>query len=62
MKTAIMLDAKPVKKRRYKLAHKYKDIVEKEIENTLEVEIIYPIDQSEWAIPMVVQPNKHDPK
>ena len=23
--------------------------------------IIYPIDQSEWAIPMVVQPMKHDP-
>ena len=24
--------------------------------------IIYPIDQSEWASPMVVQPKKHDPK
>ena len=23
--------------------------------------IIYPIDQSKWASPMVVQPNKHDP-
>ena len=23
--------------------------------------IIYPIDQSEWASPMVVQPKKHDP-
>ena len=25
------------------------------------VGIIYPIDQSEWASPMVVQPKKHDP-
>ena len=23
--------------------------------------IIYPIDQSKWASPMVVQPKKHDP-
>ena len=27
----------------------------------LAVGIIYPIDQSEWASPMVVQPKKHDP-
>ena len=24
--------------------------------------IIYHVDQSEWASPMVVQPKKHDPK
>ena len=24
--------------------------------------IIYPVDQSEWVSPMVVQPKKHDPK
>ena len=24
--------------------------------------IIYPVDQSEWASPMVMQPKKHDPK
>ena len=28
----------------------------------LTIGIIYPINQSEWAIPMVVQPKKHDPK
>ena len=28
----------------------------------LPVGIIYPIDQSEWEIPMVVQPKKNDPK
>ena len=28
----------------------------------LKTRIIYPIDQSEWERPMVVQPKKHDPK
>ena len=38
-------DVWPVKKRPYKLAHKYKEIVKKEIDNMLEAGIIYPIDQ-----------------
>ena len=54
-------DVRPVKKRPYKLAHKYKEIVKKEIDNMLAAGIIYTIDQSEWASPMVVQPKKHDP-
>ena len=49
-----------MKKRPYNLAHKYKDIVKKDIDNMLAAEIIYPIDQSEWASPMVFQPKKHD--
>lgn len=28
----------------------------------LAASIIYPVDQSEWASPMVFQPKKHDPK
>ena len=60
MKIDIKPDVRPVKKRSYKLAHKYKEIVKKEIDNMLEAGIIYPIDQSEWASPMVVQPKKHD--
>ena len=62
MKIDLLLDATPVKKRSYKLAHKYKEIVKTEIDNMLTIGIIYPIDQSEWASPMVVQPKKHDPK
>ena len=27
----------------------------------LAIGIIYPIDQSEWESPMVIQPKKHDP-
>ena len=60
MKIDIKLDARLTKKRPYKLAHKYKEIVKKEIDNMLTARIIYPIDQSKWAIPMVVQLKKHD--
>ena len=51
------IDVRAVKKMPYKLAHKYKEIVKKEIDNKLVAGIIYPIDQSEWESPMVVQPN-----
>ena len=61
MKIDIKPDVRSVKKRPYKLAHKYKEIVKKEIDNMLVAGIIYHIDQPEWAIPMVVQPKKHDP-
>ena len=46
MKISIKPDVQPVKKRPHKLAHKYKEIVKKEIDNMLAVGIIYPIDQS----------------
>lgn len=62
MKIDLLPDAKPIKKRPYKLAHKYKDIVKKEIYNMLKASIIYLVDQSEWDIPVVIQPKKHDPK
>ena len=61
MNIDIKPDIWPVKKIPYKLSHKYKEIVEKEIDNMLAAGIIYPIDQSEWEIPMVLQPKKHDP-
>ena len=35
--------------------------MKKEIENMLAARIIYPINQSKWEIPMVVQPKNHDP-
>ena len=55
MKIDIKLDARQIKKRSYKLVHKYKKIVKKEIDNMLATGIIYPIDQLEFEIPMVVQ-------
>ena len=54
IKIDIKTDARPIKKRSYKLAHKYKEIVKKETDNMLAAGIIYPIDQLEWEIPMVV--------
>ena len=45
MKIDLLLEAILVKKRPYKLAHKYKDIVKTEIDNMLAVGIIYPVDQ-----------------
>ena len=60
MKINTKPDVQPVKKRPYKLAHKYKEIVKKEIDNMLAASIIYPIDQSEWASPMVFQPKERD--
>ena len=62
MKIDLLPKATPIKKRPYKLAHKYKEIVKKKIDDMLTSGIIYPIDQSEWESPMVVQPKKHDPK
>ena len=62
IKIDLLPDAKMVRKRPYKLAHKYKDIVKKEIEAMLAAGIIYPVDQSERASPMIVEPKKHDPK
>ena len=44
MNIDIKTDARPVKKRPYKLAHKYKEIVKKEIDNMVAVGIIYLID------------------
>ena len=62
MKIYIKPDTRPVKiKRPYMLAHKYKEIVKKEIDNMLTARIIYPIDRSEWASQMFVQPKKHNP-
>ena len=62
MKIELLLDPKPVKKSSYKLAHRYTDIVKNEIDNMLKVGIIYLVDQSKWASPMVIQPKQHDPK
>lgn len=45
MKINLIPKAKPIKKRPYKLAHKYKHIVKTKFDNMLTVGIIYPVDQ-----------------
>jgi hypothetical protein len=51
MKIELLPGAKPIKKRPYKLAHKYKPIIQKEIKAMLTANIIYPIDKLEWESP-----------
>ena len=62
MKIDLLPKATPIKKRPYKLSHKYKEIVKTKIDNMFTIGIIYPVDQSEWESPIVVQPKKNDPK
>jgi len=62
MKIELIHGEKPIKKWPYKLVHKYKSIVQKEIDGMVETDIIDPIDKEKWASPMVVQSKKHDPK
>ena len=54
MKIKLILGKKPIKKRPYKLAHKYKSFIQNEIKGILQEGIIYSIDKAEWEIPMVV--------
>lgn len=54
IKIELLPYAKPIKKRPYKLAHKYKDIVNKKIDNKLKYGILYLVNRSKWARPMVV--------
>ena len=60
MKIDIKPEAKKIKKWPYKLAHKYKEIVKKEIDNMLAAKIIYPINQTKWESTMVVLPKKYN--
>ena len=44
IKIDLLPGAIPIKKRPYKLDHKYKEIVKTEIDNMLTAGIIYPVD------------------
>jgi hypothetical protein len=54
MRIPLKPDAKPIKRRPYKLNPKYKEKVKIELDRMLEVGIIEPIEDSEWISPMVV--------
>jgi hypothetical protein len=54
--------AKPIKKRPYKLAHKYKEIVPKEIKGMLVTESFTLFTSCNGSTLVVVQPKNHDPK
>ena len=62
MKIDLLPEAILVKKRPYKLAHKYKEIVKTKIDNMLTVGIIYHVDQSEWLVPWLFSLRNMNPR
>jgi hypothetical protein len=58
MKIPLKPDARPVKKRPYRLNPKYKEKVKIEHDRMLESRIIEPMEESEGISPMVVQDKK----
>lgn len=58
MKITLKLDAKPMKQIPYYLNPKYREKVRKELDKMLEVEIIEPVEESDWVSLIVVQEKK----
>jgi hypothetical protein len=58
MRIPLKPDARPIKKRPYRLNPKYKEKVKTEIDRRLEAGIIEPAKESEWISPMVVKYKK----
>ena len=58
MNILLNLDAKPVRQRPYFLNPQYNERVKADLDRMLDAEIIYPVEESEWISPMVVQDNK----
>ena len=49
MRITLKEDARPVKKRPYRLNHRYKEKVKDEIDKMLAAGIIEPVEESEWV-------------
>jgi hypothetical protein len=58
MKRKLKPDARPIKKKPYRLNLKYKEKVKQELDKMLEAGVIFPVEESEWISPMVIQPKK----
>ncbi len=58
MRIMLKLDAKPIKKRPYRLNPKYKERVHLEFDKMLVAGIIELVEESDWVSPMVVQEKK----
>jgi len=54
MNITLKLDVKPVEQQPYYLNPKYKEKVRGELEKMLIAEIIEPVEESDWVIPLVV--------
>jgi hypothetical protein len=58
IKIPLRPDARPIKKRPYRLNPKYKKKVRIELDRMLEAGIIEPVEESKWINPMVIQDKK----
>lgn len=58
MNIQLKLDARPIRRRPYRLNLKCKEKVWKELDIMLEVRIIFSIEESEWISPMVIHDKK----
>ena len=58
MRIPLKPEAQPVKKRPYRLNLKYKERMKQQLDQLLQQGLIEPIDEAEWASPLVIQPKK----
>lgn len=62
MKITLKPDVNSIKQRPYRLNLKYKEKVCKELDKMLEAKIIEPVEEPDWASPMVVQEKEQQGK
>lgn len=58
MKIALKPHAKPINKRPYRLNPRVKQTVKAEIEKIFTTSLIFPVEQSDWISPIVIQDKK----
>lgn len=58
MKIALKPHAKPINKRPYRLNPRVKQTVKAEIEKIFTTGLIFPVEQSDWISPIVIQDKK----
>ena len=55
-------DARPVKHRTYCLNPRVKEKVKAEIDKMLKARLIFPVEEADWVIPIVIQSKKEKSK
>ena len=58
MKIELKPGSKPIRHRPYRLNPRVKEKVKREIDKMLEARLIFPVEEEEWVIPIVIQSNK----
>jgi hypothetical protein len=58
MRIELKLDAKPIKHKPYHLNPRVKEKVKNEIDTMLIVGLIFPLDETEWISPIIIQNTK----